>query len=245
MSLIRCKDLKLEYEKNVVLKGIDFEVSSGDYLCVVGENGSGKSTLMKAILGLIQPAGGTIEFGDGLHRNEIGYLPQQTAVQKNFPATVREVVMSGCLNRRGLRPFYSAHDREEAYKNMKLLDIDPHAGESYRGLSGGQQQRVLLARALCATSKLLLLDEPVTGLDPIVTREMYSVIADLNKKSGITVIMISHDIEAAAEYASHILHLHNYQLFFGSKEDYVRSNAGRQFLGKDITDEIPRGDFYG
>ena len=153
--------------------------------------------------------------------------------------------MSGCLNRRGLKPFYSSRDKEEAFRNMKLLDIDLHAGESYRGLSGGQQQRVLLARALCATSKLLLLDEPVTGLDPIVTREMYSVIDDLNKKSGITVIMISHDIEAAAEYATHILHLHNYQLFFGCKEDYIKSNAGRQFLGRDITDEIPRGDFYG
>ncbi len=245
MSLIRCKDLKLAYEKTAVLEGIDFSVETGDYLCVVGENGSGKSTLMKAILGLITPAGGTIEFGDGLERNEIGYLPQQTIVQKDFPATVQEVVISGCLNKRGLHPFYSSDDKGAAKKNMELLKIYDLSKECYRDLSGGQQQRVLLARALCATSKMLLLDEPVTGLDPLVTKEMYALIKELNEEEGITVMMISHDVGSATEYANRILHLHNRQMFFGNTEDYVKSNIGRKFLGDDITDKIPRGDYYG
>lgn len=230
MSLIKCDNVTLSYENNIVLTGLSFCVNSGDYLCVVGENGSGKSTLVKSLLSLKHPSGGTISFGDGLRQNEIGYLPQQTGAQKDFPANVWEVVLSGCLNSRGIRPFYSSQEKELARNNMKKLGLEGFEKHPYKELSGGQQQRVLLARALCATKKLLLLDEPVAGLDPVVTQELYKTIKQINL-SGITVIMVSHDVESAVKYASHILHLHNEPLFFGKTEDYVKCDAGKRFLG--------------
>lgn len=229
MAQLICKDLSLGYDGKTVLTGLSFEVNRGDYLCIVGENGSGKSTLMKAILGLHPPVSGTIETGDGLKRTEIGYLPQQTVVQKDFPASVREIVLSGCLSRTGGRPFYNREEKALAKENMKKMGIENLAGRCYRELSGGQQQRVLLARALCATRKMLLLDEPVAGLDPKVTAEMYDLIYSLHKNDGITVIMISHDIAAAEKYASHILHIGN-PLFFGTKEAYLESAVGRRYL---------------
>ncbi|MCC8022828.1 MAG: metal ABC transporter ATP-binding protein [Clostridiales bacterium] len=231
MALITCREVAFAYDGNTVVSGIDFTVNQGDYLCIVGENGSGKSTLMKGLLKLKNPSQGNIETGDGLQAAEIGYLPQQTAVQKDFPASVYEVVLSGRLNSQGWRPFYSREDKEKAMENMKLLGVDGLKKRCYRELSGGQQQRVLLARALCATRKLLLLDEPVAGLDPVVTQEMYRLIADINKKSGITIIMVSHDIRSAVQYASHILHLNNKQLFFGSTNEYLTSEAAKRFLG--------------
>ena len=218
MALIKCKDLVLGYETGAVAKDVNFQVDPGDYLCVVGENGSGKSTLMKTLLGLTAPLGGTIEYGDGLARNEIGYLPQQTEVQRDFPAAVKEIVISGFSGSMGLRPFYSRKEKEAAAKNMEKMGILEFADRSYRELSGGQQQRVLLARALCATRKLLLLDEPVSGLDVKVTAEMYELIKSLNDE-GITIIMISHDIEVATGYASHVLHMGD-NIFFGTAEEY-------------------------
>ncbi|MBR5959704.1 MAG: ATP-binding cassette domain-containing protein, partial [Clostridia bacterium] len=176
MALLTCKDLVLGYDGHPVLSGISFEVCAGDYLCIVGENGSGKTTLMKTVLGLQKPLAGQITFGDGLKQNEIGYLPQQTDVQRDFPATVREIVLSGCQGRMGRRPFYNREDRKMAAQNMERLELTALAGRCYRELSGGQQQRVLLARALCATQKLIVLDEPVSGLDPHVTSEMYGLI---------------------------------------------------------------------
>jgi len=226
MALLTCRGLSLGYDGKSVVDGLDFSVNSGDYLCVVGENGSGKSTLMKTILHLRQPISGTIEFGDGLKSSEIGYLPQQTVVQKDFPASVREIVLSGCLNRCGLRPFYTKREKLMAAENMSRLGISELAGACYRELSGGQQQRVLLARALCATGKLLLLDEPTAGLDPVVTTELYELIARLNRESGITIIMITHDIAAAEKYASHVLHICHEPLFFGTAADYFRSEIG-------------------
>ncbi len=228
MALIKCEDLSLGYEGKTIVEKLSFEVSSGDYLCVVGENGSGKTTLMKALLGLKAPISGNISFGDGLTKTEIGYLPQQTAVQRDFPASVREVVISGCLNKCGLSPFFSPKLRARAEDNMKRLGIDGIANRCYRDLSGGQQQRVLLARALCASSRLIVLDEPVAGLDPKVTADMYSVIEELNR-SGITVIMISHDIAAATRYASHILHISHEPLFFGKTEEYLASDIAKYF----------------
>ena len=205
MSYITVKDLEVGYDGRAVEKSLNFSVNKGDYLCVVGENGSGKSTLMKTLLGLLAPVGGQILIGDDLKANEIGYLPQQTIVQRDFPASVREIVLSGCQSRCGLRPFYNKEEKALAAENMERMGITELADRCYRELSGGQQQRVLLARALCATRKVLLLDEPVSGLDPKVTLEMYELIRRLNQ-DGITIIMISHDIEAAVRYASHILH---------------------------------------
>ena len=225
MALINCENLKLGYESTVVLEDLSFSVNKGDYLCIVGENGSGKSTLMKTLLGLHSPISGKIKMGEGLVPREIGYLPQQTVVQRDFPATVWEIILSGCQSRCGLRPFYNKDERRIAMKNMVRMGLGELKRRCYRDLSGGQQQRVLLARALCATQTVLLLDEPVSGLDPKVTADMYSLINDLNKKDGITIIMISHDINSAIKYASHILHIGD-RVFFGTKDEYIKGNIG-------------------
>ena len=228
MAQLICQDLCVGYDGKAVLQDLNFAVFSGDYLCIVGENGSGKSTLMKTILGLQQPVRGRILTLDGLRKNEIGYLPQQTQVQKDVPASVREIVLSGCQGRCGSRPFYNKEEKQLAADAMEKMQIAQLAKRCYRELSGGQQQRVLLARALCATRKMLLLDEPVSGLDPKVTAEMYALIEKLNREDGITVIMISHDIAAAVKYASHILHIGD-AVFFGTKTEYLQSPQGRLF----------------
>ena len=221
MPQLSCRDLTLGYEGKTVITGLSFTVEAGDYLCIVGENGSGKSTLMRTILGLKEPMSGQVEIGQGLLSSEIGYLPQQTVVQKDFPTSVWEVVRSGNLNRQGLRPFYNRQETRITEDSMRRLGISPLAKRCYRELSGGQQQRVLLARALCATRKLLLLDEPTAGLDPQAAMDLYALIEQLNR-DGITVIMISHDIVAAVKYASHILHLRNQgALYFGPKGGYT------------------------
>ncbi len=218
MSLLEVENLALGYEGRTVAEGISFRVEKGDYLCVVGENGSGKSTLIKTLLGLNAPISGSIKRGDGLEARGIGYLPQQTVHQRDFPASVKEIVMSGFAGAAGLRPFLSAAQKAAALDNMRKLGIENIAGRCYRELSGGQQQRVLLARALCAADKMLLLDEPVSGLDPNAAEEMYSVIERLNK-DGMTVIMISHDIAAALRYATHILSVGE-EIFFGTVGEY-------------------------
>ena len=220
MALLTAHNLKLGYEGKTVVDGLNFNVNSGDYLCIVGENGSGKTTLMKTILHLNTPLSGKIETGEGLKSSEIGYLPQQTEVQRDFPASVWEIVLSGNLGHSGLMPLYSKKQKDKARENLKKMGISDLSKRCYRELSGGQQQRVLLARALCATAKMLLLDEPVSGLDPIVTAEMYSTIESLNKE-GITVIMISHDMDAALKYATHILQIGK-DVFFGTKAEYLK-----------------------
>lgn len=228
MAQIICENITLGYDGKEILRGLHFQVNPGDYLCIVGENGSGKTTLMKTLLGLHTPMGGTITYGDGLKRNEIGYLPQQTMVQRDFPASVEEIVRSGCQSRSGLRPFYSKAEKQLAAENIERMGLSGFEKRCYRELSGGQQQRVLLARALCATQKVLLLDEPVSGLDPHVTAEMYALINHLNKIDGITVMMISHDMEAALRYATHILHIGK-RMFYGTKEEFLRSEVGKYF----------------
>ena len=231
MSLLSCKNVTMSYDGNIVLGDLSFKVNKGDYLCIVGENGSGKSTLMKGILGLLSPAKGEFAYNDGLKQNQIGYLPQQTGIQKDFPASVWEVVLSGCLNKKGFGGFYNKSDKEMSRNVMEKLGITKLKKRCYRELSGGQQQRVLLARALCATGMLILLDEPVSGLDPIATADMYKIISDLNKNDGITVIMVSHDIVAAVDHADHILHLSsNGDVFFGTTAEYVHSDLGSRFL---------------
>ena len=221
MPLLECRNLSLGYNKNVLVRNLSFKVNAGDYLCIVGENGSGKTTLMRTVLGLQRAMDGQIIFSDGLEKNQIGYLPQQTQVQRDFPASVLEIVLSGCQGVAGFRPLYNRKEKQTAFKNMKRLGILALAKRCYRDLSGGQQQRVLLARALCATQKMILLDEPITGLDPAAAQEMYKLVRDLNKNDGISVIMISHDLREALNDASHILHIGE-KLFFGTKEEYLK-----------------------
>jgi len=231
MAQIVCNNVALGYDGSAIAEGVTFSVSAGDYLCIVGENGSGKTTLMKTLLHLQPPLSGSVTLGDGLRPGEIGYLPQQTLVQRDFPASVREIVLSGFQARAGLRPFYTRAEKQTAAAALDRLGVSDLARRSYRELSGGQQQRVLLARALCAAGKILLLDEPVSGLDPKVTAELYQAILELNRE-GVTILMISHDVAAAVRYASHILHIGR-QVFFGTRDAYVQSEIGRQFLARE------------
>ena len=227
MAQLTCENLSLGYEGKSIVQNLSFTVNAGDYLCIVGENGSGKSTLMKTILGLLKPMEGSVATGDGLAAREIGYLPQQTVVQRDFPASVREVVMSGFQGSCGLRPFYTRAEKRRAEENMEKMGITDLADRCYRELLGGQQQRALLARALCATKKMLLLDEPVAGLDPMVTSEMYALIKSLNRE-GITIIMISHDVDAALKFATHILHIGD-EIFFGTRQKFTQTRMGMGF----------------
>lgn len=230
--IFECKDVTLGYENKVVAKNLNFKIDQGDYLCVVGENGTGKSTLIKTLLGLIKPLNGEVVANvQGKNHKGVGYLPQQTQAQKDFPASVWEVVLSGVLNNDHRCPFYNKKDKAEAEKNMEKLNILDLKKRCYRELSGGQQQRVLLARALCATDSVLILDEPVTGLDPAASMEFYETIKDLNKKENVTIIMVSHDIKNALNYATHILHLEQENDFFGTVEEYKKSNVSNMFLG--------------
>ena len=228
MSEIKVKNLALGYEGDALVENLNFEINSGEYLCIVGENGSGKSTLMRTLLGLQKPMAGDIEFGEELNSTLIGYLPQQTVVQKDFPASVSEIVLSGFQGRMGWRPFYSPAEKKEARENMERLGITKLRNRCYRELSGGQQQRVLLARALCATKRILLLDEPVSGLDPAAQTEMYQIIRQLNKE-GVTIIMISHDVHASLHFASHILHMGS-SVFYGTTEEFKESPIGQHYL---------------
>lgn len=232
MAVVTFENVSVGYDGKAVAASLNFSVSDGAYLSIVGENGAGKSTTMKTLLGLLRPVGGKIAFGDGLLPNEIGYLPQQTQVQRDFPATVSEVVLSGCLNQLGLRPFYSKAQKQTAKKWMDRLEISDLSKRSYKQLSGGQQQRVLLARALCATKKLIVLDEPVSGLDPVVTEKLYELIRQINREDHITVIMVSHDLAAALRYATHILQISDRMLFYGTTGEYKESDVGRRFIGK-------------
>ena len=227
MNLIDVKNITMGYEGMPVLSNLSFTIEQGDYLCIVGENGSGKTTLMKGILGLNSPVKGNIVY-NGINKNQIGYLPQKKNIQRDFPASVMEVVLSGCVNRKG-HIYHNKADREVALKNISMVKMENMKKRSFSQLSGGQQQRVLLARALCATEKLILLDEPVTGLDPLATVDMYNLIKEINKL-GITVIMVTHDINSAVRQASHILHISSNSNFFGTAHQYIHSDLGKNFL---------------
>ena len=228
MIQMNCQGLTLGYD-SVLVRDLSFTIHAGDYLYILGENGTGKSTLMRTILGLLPPLGGSVVLGGGVLPAEIGYLPQQTQAQRDFPATVWEVALSGCQGRCGLRPFYTRAEKDLARQSLRRMDMERLSGRCYRELSGGQQQRVLLARALCAAQKMLLLDEPVPGLDPSASRELYQVISQLNKHDGVTILMISHDVQAALCHASHILCLGE-QVFFGPRDAFVRSAPGQRYL---------------
>lgn len=230
-SLIACSHVDFGYENYDAVVDVTMEVNPGDYMCIVGENGAGKSTLMKGLLGLLKPTSGTITIADELKKTGIGYLPQQTAAQKDFPATVWEVVLSGTLARMGYRPFYSKEEKKMALMNMEKLGITDLKKECYRDLSGGQQQRVLIARALCATEKLLILDEPITGLDPSATQDFYHLIRHLNRDSHVAILMVTHDVQNIVGQAGKILHLKQRMMFYGTAEEYKNSSVGKRFLG--------------
>ncbi|MFV0496908.1 MAG: metal ABC transporter ATP-binding protein [Candidatus Fimivivens sp.] len=241
VPIIACKNLTMRYGAHTAIENLSFSVESGDYVCIVGENGSGKSTLVKALLGLQQPRAGEIVM-NGVTPREIGYLPQQSMAQRNFPASVWEVVLSGCLGAHGHSPFYSAADKARAQTALAQLGIPDLKKRSFSALSGGQHQRVLLARALCATDKLLLLDEPAAALDPSAAAELYDIIDHLNKQHGVTILMVLHDLQAARR-ADKILHMANGCAFFGAAGDYYQSDAARRFLGgNQAQDKRPRPD---
>ena len=225
MPQIICEKLSVGYNGRKIQDNISFSVEEGEYLCIIGENGAGKSTLMRTMLGLQPPVSGRVEFCSGSAHEQIGYLPQQTSIQKDFPASVREIVLSGCQNRCGLRPFYNRREKQIAAEMMEKLQISDLSRRCYRELSGGQQQRVLLARALCAAQKILFLDEPVSGLDPGAADDMYSLVEHLNREDGLTIVMISHDTAAAARYASHILRTGE-KVFFGKRKHTEIYNSG-------------------
>lgn len=232
MALITCKDVCLGYDGQAVLQDVNFEVCRGDLLCIVGENGSGKSTLIKGLLGLKAPLSGSITLGDGLKHTEIGYLPQQTELQRDFPASVMEVVFSGRLNGMHGRPFYSKADRAAALENLERMGVEDLKNQSYQALSGGQQQRVLLARALCAANDLLILDEPVTGLDPASMQDLYKTLRYLNAREGMAIIMVTHDMENALREAKHILSFDRRGCFYGTVGEFLSSPAGKRFGGE-------------
>ena len=229
--LLKCEHVDFGYENQDAVIDVSLEVSTGDYICIVGENGSGKSTLMKGILGLLKPTEGKIEISEELKKAGIGYLPQQTAAQKDFPATVFEVVISGCLGKRGNRPFYSPKEKQTALSNLERLGIADLKKSCFRDLSGGQKQRALIARALCATDKLLILDEPITGLDPSAIQDFYNIIRKLNREEQVAILMVSHDMANIVRQAGKILHLQQKALFWGTVQDYLKSGIGNQFLG--------------
>ncbi len=238
--IFQFENVNLGYDNLIVANGLNFTVNEGDYLCIVGENGTGKSTLIKTLLGLIKPINGKVIVDK--NQKGIGYLPQQTSAQKDFPASVWEVVLSGNLNGKSFKAFYNKEDKQEAIRNMERFRISDLKNKCYRELSGGQQQRVLLARAMCATDGVLILDEPVTGLDPSASTELYETIKALNEKENVTVVMVTHDIENAMDYATHILHLKQDSYFFGTTKEYRKSNVSNMFLGDTVINRIHQAD---
>ena len=225
MAQIICKDLSLGYDGRTICEEINFEINAGDYICIVGDNGSGKSTLVKTLLSLKSASGGEMIFGEGLTRKDVGYLPQQSEAQRDFPASVREVVISGCVGSLGKKAFFGRAEKLEADQNMKMMGIYELADKSYRALSGGQQQRVLLARALCSAKKVILLDEPVSGLDPSASASLYSLIHHLNKHMGVTVIMVTHDLDNALRDANGVLRMSAHPEFFKNVDEYKEKYA--------------------
>ena len=231
MAQITCDKLNVSYGNQKALIDVSFQVQAGDYVCVVGSNGSGKSTLLKAMLGLLPIKAGSIIFDSSIKKGQVGYLPQHMNVQSDFPASVYEVVISGCLSLTKLRPFYTKKEKELVNQNLRKLEIEDLKHKSFKNLSGGQQQRVLLARALCSSEKILFMDEPINGLDPKVAKDFYELVNKLNKEEGLTVFMTSHDIREAMKYANKVIHLDHSLLFYGDINEYLVSEVSERLIG--------------
>jgi len=229
--LIDCQNLSFGYDGHIVVSALNFSVQTGDFLLIAGENGSGKSTLVKGLMRLIPPMEGKLNFNPDFKQSQTGFLSQQTAAKQDFPAGVMEIVLSGNLGKKDFWPLYTHSEKLTAEEKLRLLDIEELKNKCFRELSGGQQRRVLLARSLCAAEKLLVLDEPFAGLDPLISAQLYRLLEKINRETGMTIIMVSHEIEAA-ECVKNVLHLQKQQLFFGSMEDYKKSETGRKFIGE-------------
>jgi len=229
--LIDCQNLSFGYDGHIAVCGLNFSVQTTDFLLIAGENGSGKSTLVKGLMRLLPPMEGKINFSPDYKQSQTGFLSQQHAAKQDFPAGVMEIVLSGNLGKKKFLPFYTSTQRRLAEEKLRLLEIEDLSEKCFRELSGGQQRRVLLARSLCAAEKLLVLDEPFAGLDPLISAQLYRLLEKINRETGITIIMVSHEIEAAG-CAKKVLHLQKQQLFFGSMEDYKKSETGKKFLGE-------------
>lgn len=231
-TILSCENMTIGYEDQVVLSDLSFDVKEADYISILGENGSGKSTLIKTILGLTPPLSGKFQYAKGFSHKNIGYLPQQSSTQRDFPASVLEIVLSGFLGKKGWRPFYTKQEKEAALSYLREMKIEDLKNKTYRNLSGGQQQRVLLARALCAADQLLVLDEPVTGLDPAAQTELYQIIEHLNKHHNMTILMISHDISGSMKYSNKIIHLEEKGYFYGTVNEYKGSDLYHNWKGE-------------
>ena len=231
MILLKCQDLAVGYDNQAILRDINLEITNGDYICIIGKNGSGKSTLMKTLVNLLPPVSGKFKYDKTVRAKSIGYLPQQIQVQADFPASVYEAVLSGCLNRLGYYPFFKRAEKELANRYLKMLEIDEIRNKPFSRLSGGQQQRVLLARALCSTEKILFLDEPFAGIDVLMARQLYHIINRINKELGVTIVLISHDLNSVLHDTNRIFHVQDTLLFEGSTENYLKSEIGHRYLG--------------
>ena len=236
MSLIKFSNIEFKYDSKQILQNVSFEVNKGDYVCILGENGTGKSTLLNLLSGILKPTSGSIEFFDESLKSKIGYLPQQIQIQDNFPASVYEIVLSGCVNKLKLYPFYTRIEKQIANYNINLLGISDIKAKSFHELSGGQKQRVLLARALCSAENLILLDEPVSGLDPVVTESFYDTIHHLNTEHGTTIVMVSHDIKKSLEFATHIIYISKNSFYYAKKDDFLNSEVSKKIVGGNHND---------
>lgn len=228
-KLLECKNLSVSFDGRPIIEDLSFTVNENDFICIVGENGTGKSTLTNAMLGLIPITSGNIEL-HGICKSDIGYLPQKLKVENNFPASVYEIVMSGFVGKSIFNPFYTKSQKCKAEDSIELLSIDGIKSRPFTELSGGQQQRVLLARAICAAEKLVLLDEPVTGLDAQSSDNFYKLIMHLNSEHGVAVVMVSHDIERSVQFAGKVLHLGADNYFFGTVDEYKATDYYKNFL---------------
>lgn len=216
MNLIKVTDLsviyKIGYKTMFALKNISFDVNSGEYICIIGDNGAGKTTLIKSLLSLNDISSGKIEIN--CKRNEISYLPQNSSIPLDFPATVEEIVLTGTQDDKIKAFFYGVNQKKMANSAMEKARITNLAKRRFGELSGGQQQRVLFARAIAKNPKVLILDEPCTGLDSSTCKDFYKLLDDVNSIERVTIIMVLHDLSAVKKYASKIIALNDNKLAF-------------------------------
>jgi zinc transport system ATP-binding protein len=221
-SILELKQLRLGFGDNIVINNASLVLEEGDFACIVGANGAGKSTLVRAILGLIKPLGGDIHYCGDLKQTQIGYLPQETRPDSNFPATVEEIVLSGCLGHMGWKPFYCHKEKQHIRRSLKILGIESLAKKRFVDLSGGQKQKVLLARSLSATTKMIILDEPSNSLDHKSRKDFYKTLKNLNREQGLTILMITHDLDADDLIGNKVIAIKEGKVTLSETNDYLK-----------------------